>query len=313
MLFKDFVNNYYLQSISGLAESTQIGYKSSINKYILPYWGNIDLNDIKTQEIEKWLLTIEKPGAAEKAYKTFRQIIHKAKDYNILTIEDPTRKRIKVPKKKGYQPKLLTADEVNQLLNGFKGHYLEPTVICAVMLGLRRGEAFALKWEDIDLETGKVIINKTYQQINGHPQYLPTKTIKSTRTCWLPHSILNRMRELGQNKNGRICPIESPHKMAKDYRDYCFEYNLPYTSFTNLRHTWATLALETGTDISVVANMLGHTDISTAYNHYLKPRESTYQQTQDNVASIVSLGKNFQRSEKWESWMNKIKNLVKKT
>lgn len=101
--------------------------------------------------------------------------------------------------------------------------------------------------------------------------------------------------------------------MAKDYRNYRSEYNLPYTSFTNLRHTWATLALETETDISVVTNMLGHIDVSIVYNHYLKPRESTYQQTQDNVASIVSLGKNFQRSEKWESWMNKIKNLVKKT
>lgn len=119
------------------------------------------------------------------------------------------------------------------------------------------------------------------------------------------------MRELGEGQTGRICPVTSVDKIAKDYKDYCRQYNLPFVSFTNLRHTWATLALESGSDIAVVANMLGHTEITTAYNHYLKPRESTYQETQKGVASAVSLGKIFKPNKQKTSLKDKIKNFSK--
>ena len=142
-----------------------------------------------------------------------------------------------MPKKKGYQPKILSAAEVNQLLDGFKGHYLEPTIICAVMLGLRRGEAFALNWSDINLETGAVNVNKSYQRINGVNKYLPTKTEKSTRYCYLPEDARKRLQEIGSNKTGPICPIKSCDQRVKDYKEWCQDNNLPFTSFTNLRHT----------------------------------------------------------------------------
>lgn len=309
----NFINDYYRpKAMAGLAETTKAGYNSTINKYIIPTFGHYEMEDITVEEIENWLKTFSREGAAEKAYKTLRQIIRKAQSYDKFNGVDPTTKYIKVPKKKGYQPKLLTAEEVSILLQGFKGHYLEPTVICAVMLGLRRGEAFGLTWEDIDLTNGRVRINKTYQNVNGTPQYLPTKTVKSTRNCWLPAKILDRMKVLGEGKTGRISIVTSPDKMAKDYKDYCLEHNLPFVSFTNLRHTWATLALESGSDIAIVANMLGHTEITTAYNHYLRPRESTYQKTQEGIESIVPLGKIFKadkRSVQWKSWTNKIKKL----
>ena len=195
------------------------------------------MESIKAQDIEQWLTTFEKAGAAEKAYKTLRQVIRKAIDYDQFHGNDPTTKHIKVPKKKGYIPQILNAQEVAQLIEGFKGHYLEPTVICSVLLGLRRGESFALHWEDINLNNGEVRINKTYQCIEGKCMYLPTKTVKSTRICYLPQEILPRMREIGKGKVGRISIEESPNIMAKDYKDWCYQNNLPYCNFTNLRHT----------------------------------------------------------------------------
>ena len=57
--------------------------------------------------------------------------------------------------------------------------------------------------------------------------------------------------------------------------------------------------------------MLGHTEITTAYKHYLKPRESMYLKTQQGVASIVPLGKTSKqnrRGEKCESLTLMVKN-----
>ena len=49
---------------------------------------------------------------------------------------------------------------------------------------------------------------------------------------------------------------------------------------TNLRHTWATLAIEAGIGIETVAMMLGHAEIGTAYEHYIVPRKSVCVQAQ---------------------------------
>lgn len=57
--------------------------------------------------------------------------------------------------------------------------------------------------------------------------------------------------------------------------------------------------------------MLGHTEITTAYKHYLKPRESMYIKTQQGVASIVPLGKvsrRYRRGEKCESLTSMVRN-----
>ncbi len=218
-----------------------------------------------------------------------RQIIRKAKDYDEYNGNDPTTKHIKVPKTRGYEPRVLNAKEVQQLLSAFEGHYLEANVICAVMLGLRRGEAFGLKWEDVDLRSGKVRVERSFQSIGGKPMFLPTKTVKSTRTCILPTFARDRMREIGRRRKGMLCGDSNadPDKMARDYKARCKEAGVPFTSFTNLRHTWATLALEGGADISTVASMLGHTDISTAYNHYLKPRKEHYKRAQEGVEKLI--------------------------
>ena len=54
---------------------------------------------------------------------------------------------------------------------------------------------------------------------------------------------------------------------------------------TNLRHTWATLAIEAGIGIETVAMMLGHTEIGTAYEHYIVPRKSVCVQAQRTWAA----------------------------
>ena len=300
MILKTFILEKYYFSCSNLAQSTINGYKSSINKYILPTFGDLELEEITVEKIQNWLLNSfpNKPGAAEKAYKTLRQILRKAKDYDLL-INDPTEYHITLPKKQNYQPKILNAEEINILLKGFENHYLEPTLYCAVLCGLRRGEA-------IDLKNGKVLINKSYQKVNGQILILPTKTTKSTRVCYLPKFAVKRLKKIKSLK-GPICIEPDPDKRIKDYKNFCLKNTLPYTSFTNLRHSWATLALESGIDIAIIANMLGHTEISTAYNHYLKPREQTYLKTQNYIFKYSFLNQVKQKIKIILSYIHKRK------
>ena len=56
---------------------------------------------------------------------------------------------------------------------------------------------------------------------------------------------------------------------------------------TECRHTWATLAVEAGVGIETVALMLGHTDISTAYEHYIVPRARVCRDAQRQVEQLI--------------------------
>lgn len=56
----------------------------------------------------------------------------------------------------------------------------------------------------------------------------------------------------------------------------------------NLRHTWTTLAIESGADITLVAKMMGHTDIDTAYKRYVKPRSSAYRSVKQGVSNLLN-------------------------
>ena len=238
MLLKDFVEDYYLPSLSDLRESTRLGYASAISLYVLPRFGDCELEEIKAFDIEQWLKSIEKPGAAEKAYKTLRQIIRRAIDWDMFDAVDPTRKRIRLPKKKPYRPTVLSAKEVRELLRGFYGHELEAAVICAVTLGLRRGEACGLMWADIDLRSGLVKIERSAQYIEGRVVVVDPKTEKSARGCYLPHFAIRRLREI--KGAGSIIGEMTPEEVSRRYKAHCKKRGLPYTSFTNLRHTWAT-------------------------------------------------------------------------
>lgn len=58
----------------------------------------------------------------------------------------------------------------------------------------------------------------------------------------------------------------------------------------NLRHTWATLAVESGTDVLIVAQMLGHTDASMAYKRYVKPSNAVHRRVQRQFNLLVTKG-----------------------
>lgn len=285
MQLKEFVNEYYLPSLTDLRESTKVGYESAIRLHILPEFGEWEMEDIKVYDIERWLKSIEAPGGAEKAYKTLRQIIRRAIDWDMFDAVDPTRKRIRIPKKKAYRPVVLNARQTRALLRGFYGHELEAVVICAVTLGLRRGEACGLEWSDIDLRSGAVDIHRSKQYVRGEVLVVDPKTDRSARTCWLPRFAVERLREI--RGKGSIIGDLTPDAVSRRYRSHCKAENLPYTSFTNLRHTWATLALAGGADSATVASMLGHTQMSTTYEHYLVPDKKIYRDAQKGFEALI--------------------------
>ena len=281
----DIYENHYLpEKTSKRAASTVAGYDSSMRLHVLPRWGECEIEDICPDDLQEWIDSFELAGAAEKAFKCLRQIIRWWVRKKRLHIADPTI-YIELNSRKPYRPDVLDAEEVSEMLRGLWGHWTEPVAICAITLGLRRGEACALEWSDINLKTGEVRINKSRQYINGQIITVKTKTEKSTRSCYLPKFAKQRLRQI--KKKGLLTGDVPPDTVARAIKAECKKKGAPCVSMTNMRHTWATLAIESGVGIETVAMMLGHTEIDTAYNHYIVPRKSICQEAQASVEKLL--------------------------
>lgn len=283
-LIEIYEQHYLPEKISKRAASTVAGYDSSMRLHVLPRWGECEIEDICPDDLQEWIDSFELTGAAEKAFKCIRQIIRWWIRKKRLHIADPTT-YIELNPKKPYRPEVLDAVEVSEMLRCMWGHWAEAVCICSITLGLRRGEACALEWSDINLKTGEVRINKSRQYVNGQIITVKTKTEKSTRSCYLPKFARQRLKQI--KGKGLLIGDASPDKVARSIKTQCKRNNVACVSMTNMRHTWATLAIEAGVGIETVAMMLGHTDISTAYNHYIVPRKTICQDAQAAVEKLI--------------------------
>lgn len=154
-------------------------------------------------------------------------------------------------KRTDYQPEVLDAGQIRQLLQGFHGHPLEAWLICSATLGLRTEEALGLKWGDINLTTGHVHIRRGLQWVTGHELTVEPKTELSRRTVVLPRFAVMRLRQI--KGKGRLIRDLNPNQVDRRYRAWCRQHGLPCVPRRNLRHSWATTALAAGVDVAASA------------------------------------------------------------
>lgn len=286
MLLSEAAELYMAEKRRRLRASTIEGYESALRLHVLPRFGGCDPAAIARAEVQAWVDSFERPGAAVKAYKTLRQVVRWLVRRRGLAVADPTA-GVDLPRMPGRSPRVLDAAGLKAYLRALWGHGCEAAAICAATLGLRRGEAVGLRWSDIDLRTGEVRVRRSRQRLaSGEVVEVPPKTERSARSCWLPRFAVARLREIRKGAAGPICPLP-PDAAARALRSACRAAGAPWTSMTELRHTWATLAVEAGVGIETVAMMLGHSEISTAYEHYIVPRASICREAQRAVERLV--------------------------
>ena len=225
-------------------------------------------NPPSNTELTDWLRAFAQPGAARKAWAVLRGMLRRAVT---LGYADPTCAVLapELPRQPRYNAETLDPAQIRDLLRGFYGHELESWLLCSLCLGLRREEACGLQWDDIDLRSGIVHVRRGMQWVNGHMSINEPKTELSARDVVLPRFAVKRLRQL--KSSGYLIGELTPPQVARHYQSWCRRNKLPYVPPKNLRHSWATTALQAHADISVVARQLGHSDIKTTAKYYLRP------------------------------------------
>ena len=210
MLFEQAAYLYIQDKTEGrkpVRPNTLEGYLSAIKCHLMPRWCGVEVETINADQLQAWLDSFERAGAAHKALKTFRQIYRWYLRKFRVQVVDPTQ-YVELPRVVRRQPNALTAKQAKQALRDMRGQQWEACALIQLSCGLRPCEAIALTWNDVNLRDGTVKVDKGLHEAFGQVYESETKTDKSTRTVVLPRYAVDRLREIRRSAGENIRELD---------------------------------------------------------------------------------------------------------
>ncbi len=268
ILFKDFADEYLEYSRANKAKSSYERDSTTINKHLVPLWGDYDLSRITTKMIEEYKVRRLDHVVASTVTReifTLKNMTRKAVEWGYLK-ESPAAS-IKKLKSGTAHFRYLNKDEIKALLAACSesdNPQLYPFVVVALNTGMRVSEITALEWKDIDFKRG---ILRVDNKKDHHTKNYQVRTIPMNR------SLVEVLRKIPRR-------LDSPYvfarkdgekfqKMRTGFRNAVKRSGIPHVRFHDLRHTFASHLVMGGVDIRTVQELLGHRDIrmTMRYSH----------------------------------------------
>jgi integrase len=135
-----------------------------------------------------------------------------------------------------------------------------PILLLGLHAGLRRGEVFGLRCGDVDLLKGKLRVARSY---NGPTKNGKTRNVPLSKELQVAMTAARNL--LMRHPEDRVFEILDPNPRL---RNLCRQLKLPMMRYHDLRHTFATMALESGISPRTVASWLGHSSVTTTLSIY---------------------------------------------
>ena len=299
--------NYAKVKVRPSSHQTYHGY---IENHIKPNIGSVPLTKLISLDLQKLYKDLLKSGRVKRteskaqpkglSAKTVRNIhqiissaLQLAKEQKLI-LDNPA-EGCALPKQEHREMKVLPAEQLNSFLREAKESGVFELYYTELATGLRRGELLGLKWEDIDLETGSLRVRRQIARINKEVVEAPLKTKNAYRTLALSADAVDVLKEqrkkVGNSPwvfpsptGGPISPDSVLHMLHRILK----RAGLPKVRFHDLRHTFATLALQNGVDIKTVSGMLGHYSAGFTLDTYTHVTTSAQKEAAKTMGNILS-------------------------
>ena len=255
----EWYNVYKLPTVS---KSSAENIERVIRLYIPQWLKDLPLSALRAFTIDKALSGIPSTRMRKYAFHVLNNSLNKA--FRLDFIETDIMKKAEPVKHRAKVGEALTLSEQREFLRKVENHYMRNLFEFYLYTGVRRCEALALRWSDVDFNSETILIGGT-------------KTLSSFRRLdMLPH-----VRELLQRQK-RQCPdslLVFPYK--KCYVSEVFKRFCPAHKLHDLRHTFVTRCAECGINVNVCQSLAGHSDIKVTLQTYTHTtnsfRRSEYQ------------------------------------
>lgn len=290
-----------------LKEGTLYNYKSAYKNHIAPVFGNVKVKDITTPRLTQFVQSIKRhPETVRKIYVVIQSIFHRGVEQGF--IRDTPCRNVILPKNKGKKKKPVLDEEQSKRfmeLLETKSCDLDIKRMIKVLLytGLRSGEMLALSWNDINFEDMTISIEHNLADVGGKHWLTTPKTESSIRTIGMSQTLADIFREQKKYQEQLIEALgdDFPHpemvftsangnyrdrtSLGTSFRRFLKGTEFEFLTLHQLRHCNATLLLNSGVDLKVVSEHLGHCDIGVTANVYADVLKST----KAKVANLIEL------------------------
>jgi integrase len=255
---------------------THESYEMLVDKHVVPALGNVRLSKLTPAHLQGFYRSKLDAGLSPRTVQYLHVVLHRALKQalrwafvtrNVAEAVDPPR----VPKKE-ITP--LSPEQARAFLESARDDRLEALYVLAIHTGMRQGELFNLRWDDVDLDAGVL-------RVRG------TKTTRSRRTVALSVTASEALRQhltrqLGDidkagslwRENGLVfateigTPLNRHNLTQRSFRPLLEKAGLPQIRFHDLRHTCATILLSRGVHAKYVQELLGHATIAITLDTY---------------------------------------------
>lgn len=270
-------------------------YESTVRVHLAPGLGNVllsRLSPLQIQGLYSRLLDEGSPlGAGPLAARSVREVhgvLHQALAQAVrwqLLGRNPS-DAVDVPSASDASPSVFSEADLAKLLRAAQGQPIYLPIILALATGMRRNEILGLRWNDVDLETGRVAVQVALVHTRQGLHLQPPKTPKSRRAIDLPRwaaDLLRRHQPIQASQSALLGTLYEDHDLivcrddgrpmvprvvTRQFSKVAARAGFPGRRLHDLRHTHATLLLEQGIHPKVVSERLGHSRVSMTLDRY---------------------------------------------
>ena len=287
MTIKEIVELWREDKRQYVKKSTLSAYMLLIQNHLLPVFGDMDY--IEEAAVQDFVFRKLDDGLSQKSIKDILIVLkmilkygvkNKVIEYSQIDIKFPT-------ERERHDIEVLSRSNHKKIIIHIQDHFTFRNLGIYICLsaGMRIGEICALRWRDIDTDSGVINVRQTIQRIylieeSGRRTELmldTPKTKNSIRDIPMTKDLIKLLKPLKRVVNESYFVLTNDNKPTEPrtyrnyYKQFMRELDMPDLKFHGLRHSFATRCIESRCDYKTVSVLLGHSNISTTLNLYVHP------------------------------------------
>lgn len=306
-----WMNEWYenVAKIKVRASSHQT-YRGYIDNHIAPNIGKLPLEKLTTMDLQKFYRKLMTKGRVErieskdqpkglsaKTVRNINQVISSAMDFAVAQriISVNPCQAVALPKVEHKEMQTIPAEQLQAFLAEAKASGVYEMYYIELATGLRRGELLGLKWSDIDRKNGIIKIKRQIARVESKVIEAPLKTKNSYRTVTIsPQAVEVLKQQRAKTKDEFVFPSPnggpiSPDSVNNMLKRVLERAGIPKVRFHDLRHTFATVALQNGVDIKTVSGMLGHFSAGFTLDTYAHVTTAAQKEAAQTIGNVLSI------------------------
>ena len=270
---------FEVYSKPNIREATQDQYTNFLEKHVIPSVGDIPLEKLTSPRLQKLYQDLRTHGKvcqnknagsslSQKTVRNIHMMLHVALEQAVkedLISKNPTDGCI-APKVEKKEMKVIQPEKIGAYLQAAADRNVLPMFYLELTSGLRRGELLALLWSDLDIDQRTISVNKSVAGRHGELKVSAPKTKHSIRKVAIPQQAVDLLiqEHALHPDNPYMFPspvtgtMYHPDTAGRLHKKLLKESGIENVRFHDLRHTFATVALQNGVDIKTLSHMLGH-------------------------------------------------------